>query len=94
MGMHAWCILIPVYIGELIEASSAGEDDECDLSVAEYGELVGLLQQPIPALAEGHLTARLVLDSLYLNLPPPHVDQSIHLHKLNMYMYNHATPPS
>nr|BAD82787.1 hypothetical protein [Oryza sativa Japonica Group] len=27
------------YIGELIQASSSGEDDQSDLSIAEYGEL-------------------------------------------------------
>lgn len=62
------------YIGELIQASSSGEDDQSDLSIAEYGELVGLIQQTVPMLAGCHLTACHALDS-------PYVDQSISLHK-------------
>lgn len=58
--------------GIFIQAASGREDDQSDLSVAEDGELVGLLQQPIPALAEGHLAAGGVLDPLDLNLSPPH----------------------
>jgi hypothetical protein len=65
-------ICVPVVVGVLIEAASAGEDDQSDLNVTEDGELVRLLQQPVPTLAEGHLAARRVLDPLDLNLTPPH----------------------
>ena len=56
----------------LVETATAGEDDQRDLGFAEDGKLIGLLEQPVPALAEGHLSARRVLDPLDLNLPPPH----------------------
>ena len=49
-----------------------GEEDERDLGVAEDGELVGLLEQSVPALGEGHLPADLVLDPLQHHLPAPH----------------------
>ena len=62
---------IPV-TGILVEAAAGGEDDQGDLGFAEDGELIGLLEQPVPALAEGHLAARRVLDPLDLDLPPPH----------------------
>ena len=60
--------------GELVEAAGGGEDDEHDLGVAQHGELVGLLEQPAPALGEAHLPARPVLDPPQLHraaLPPP-----------------------
>lgn len=59
-------------VGVLVEASAAGEDDERHLGVAEDGELVRLLEEPIAALAEGDLPARVVLDPLDLNPSPPH----------------------
>jgi hypothetical protein len=51
-----------------------GEEDERDLGVAEDGELVGLLEQAVPALGERHLPADLVLDPLQHHLPGPHAD--------------------
>ena len=60
-------------VGVLVEASSAGEDEERDFSVSEHGEFVGLLEQPVHSLAEGHLSIRCVLDPLYLYLPSPHL---------------------
>jgi len=59
---------------ELVELAAAGEDDERDLGVAEHGELVGLLEQAVAALGEGHLAVDLVLDPLQLNPSPPHGD--------------------
>ncbi|CAD6339987.1 unnamed protein product [Miscanthus lutarioriparius] len=38
--------------GELVELAARGEDDEPDLSIAEHGELEGLLEQPVAALGE------------------------------------------
>ena len=58
--------------GELVELAARGEDDEPDLSIAEHGELEGLLEQPVAALGEGHLPARRVLYPLQLRLPPHH----------------------
>jgi hypothetical protein len=60
-------------VGEVIEAAGAGEDDESDLRVAKDGELLGLLEQPGPALREGHLPARRVFDPLDHYLPSPHL---------------------
>jgi len=57
---------------ELVELAAAGEDDERHLGVAEHGELVGLLEEAVAALGEGHLAVDLVLDPLQLHLPAPH----------------------
>ena len=59
-------------VGVLVEAAPAGEDDERHLGVAEDGELVSLLEEPVATLAEGDLPARVVLDPLDLNPCPPH----------------------
>lgn len=58
-------------VGVLIEPSAAGEDDEGDLGIAEHGELVGLLEEAIPAFAEGDLAIGGALNSLDLNLASP-----------------------
>ena len=60
-------------VGVLVEAATTGEDDERDLGVAEDGQFIGFLEQPVPALAEGDLAARVVLDPLDLDLSSPHV---------------------
>ena len=59
--------------GVLEHPAGAGEDDDADARVAEHGELVGLLEQPAPALGEGHLPVRGVLDPLDLDLPATHL---------------------
>lgn len=59
--------------GVLEHPAGAGEDDDADVRVAEHGELVGLLEQPAPALGEGHLPVRGVLDPLDLDLPATHL---------------------
>jgi len=72
------CLLVPLnssldtVVGILVEATTAREDDEGHLSVAEDGELIRLLEEPIAALAEGDLPARVVLDPLDLNPSPTH----------------------
>jgi hypothetical protein len=66
-------IRIPGMARVLVELPLSGEDDERDLCVAEHGDLVGLLQQPVPALGEGHLAVDLVLDPAQLHRPPPHL---------------------
>lgn len=58
---------------ELVELPLGGEDDERDLCIAEHGDLVGLLQQPVPALGESHLAVDLVLDPAQLHRPAPHL---------------------
>ena len=58
-------------IGVLVEAAAAGEDDERHLGVAQHGELVRLLEETVPALAESDLPVRRVLDALDLDLAPP-----------------------
>ena len=65
-------LVVPGGGGELEEAAAGGEDDEGDLGVAEHGQLVRLLQQPVPPLGERHLPAYLVLDPLQLYFPSPH----------------------
>jgi len=52
--------------GELVEAAARGHDDERDLGVAQHGELVRLLEEAVPALGEGDLAARGVLDPAHL----------------------------
>ena len=72
---HAWskpedqCSSPGAWGGELVEAAGGGEDDERDLGVAQHGQLVGLLEQPAPALGEAHLPARPVLDPPQLHPP-------------------------
>jgi len=56
----------------MAEAIGGGEHDERDVDVAEDGELVGLLDEAIPPLREGHLPVRVVLDPLDLQLHAPH----------------------
>jgi len=56
--------------------AGAGEDDDADLCVAEHADLLGLLEDPVLALGEGHLAVALVLDPLDLDLPAPHPSSS------------------
>lgn len=58
--------------GEGAEAFGRGEHEECDVDVAEDGELVCLLDEPVPALGEGHVPVRVVLDPLDGQLHAPH----------------------
>lgn len=58
--------------GEIIELAGAGENDEANLGIAEDGELLCLLQEPVPPLRESHLTAGRVVDPTDHNLPSPH----------------------
>jgi hypothetical protein len=53
-----------------------GEDDDADVGVTEHGELLGLLQQPRPALAEGHLAVHWVLNAAQLDSASRHGCQS------------------
>lgn len=57
---------VPGGARELKKLAAVGEDDESDLSVAEHGELVSLLEEAIPPLGERHLPVDLVLDPLQL----------------------------
>uniref|UniRef100_A0A0A9CST9 Uncharacterized protein n=1 Tax=Arundo donax TaxID=35708 RepID=A0A0A9CST9_ARUDO len=65
--------------GVLVELPLGGEDDERDLGVAKDGDLVRLLQQPVPALGEGHLPVDLVLDPPQLHRPAPHPRRALRL---------------
>ena len=67
---------IPGVGGVLVELPFRGEDDDGDLGVAEDGDLVRLLEQPVAALGEGHLTVYLVLYPLQLHLAATHPDRS------------------
>lgn len=53
--------------------SGVGEHDEGELSVAENGELLSLLEDTIPALRVGHLPVRWVLYPLDLDPPTTHL---------------------
>lgn len=55
-----------------MELLGARQHDDRHFSVAEDGELVGLLEQPIAPLRVGHLPVGRVLDPLDLDLPPRH----------------------
>jgi hypothetical protein len=54
----------------LVELAGRGEEEE-PVDVAEDGELLCLLEQSVPALVEGGLPLRGVLDPLYLAAPLP-----------------------
>lgn len=56
----------------MAEAAGGGEHEEGDVDVAEDGQLVGLLDQPVSPLGERHLPVRDVLDPLDLQLHPSH----------------------
>lgn len=56
----------------VIELVGAGDDDDRDLGVAEDGQLVGLLEETVASLGEGHLPVGGVLDPLDLDLPSSH----------------------
>lgn len=57
----------------MAHAVGGREHDESDVDVAEDGELVGLLDEPIPALRERHLAVRDVLYPPYLQLNATHL---------------------
>ena len=83
---------------ELVEAAGVGEEDERDLGVAEDGELVGLLEQAVPALGEGHLPADLVLDPLQHHLPAAHgglisLDRSVTPTQQAAFLSKSTIPP-
>ena len=62
----------PAPAGEVAEAIGGREHDERDVDVAQDGELVGLLDEAIAALGEGHLPVGVVLDPLDLQLHAAH----------------------
>uniref|UniRef100_A0A5K1DZI3 Uncharacterized protein n=1 Tax=Nymphaea colorata TaxID=210225 RepID=A0A5K1DZI3_9MAGN len=56
---------------------TAGKDDESDLGIAEDGELMRLLQQPVPPIGERNLPVGGVLN-------PPHLNTSTSYAHLNV----------
>ncbi|RRT35892.1 hypothetical protein BHE74_00041750 [Ensete ventricosum] len=58
--------------GQFIELAVRREDDDADVGVAEHGELLGLLEQPGTALAEGDLALDGVLDPPQLQFAARH----------------------
>lgn len=60
------------FIGVFIESATARENNERDLDVTQHRQFICFLEQAIPSLAEGDLTARVVLDSLDLYLSSTH----------------------
>jgi hypothetical protein len=57
----------------VVQLPGAGEEQQQQVDVAQDGELPCLLEEPVPALVEGGLPLRRVLDPLYLAAAPPHV---------------------
>lgn len=60
----------PAGVGEVVGAAGGGEDEGRDLGTAEDGELAGLLEEALPALGEGDLADRLVVDPSQHHLSP------------------------
>lgn len=61
----------------VVELAGGGEEEQQQVDVAQHGELPGLLEQAVPALVEGGLALRRVLDPLYLAAAPTHVDDVV-----------------
>jgi hypothetical protein len=57
----------------VVELAGGGEEEQQQVHVAQNGELPSLLEEAVPALVEGGLPLRGVLDPLYLAAAPPHV---------------------
>lgn len=57
---------------ELVQLAARGEDDNCDLRIAEDRQLKGLLEEAVPPLRERDLPARIVLYPPQLGLPSHH----------------------
>ena len=55
-----------------MELASAGEHNNRNLGIAENGELVGLLEKPVPSFRVCHLAVGGVLYPLDLDLPSSH----------------------
>lgn len=58
---------------KLVDLAGGRKGDEGNFSIAEDGELKGLLQESVSAFREGHLPAGWILYSLKLHFPPPHL---------------------
>jgi len=57
----------------VVELAGGGEEEQQQVDVAQDGELPRLLEEAVPALVEGGLPLRGVLDPLYLAAAPTHV---------------------
>lgn len=64
---------IPWTTAKLVELSSIGEDDESNFGIAQNGELISFLQNPISPFSEGDLPIDLVFYSLQLYSPSSHL---------------------
>lgn len=65
-------VIIPWSAGKLVQLSSIGEDDECNLGITKDGKLVGFLQKSVPSFCKGHLSVDFVLNSLQLHSSSTH----------------------
>ena len=63
---------LPLLACKVIEAAGRWEHEECDVNLAQYRQLVRLLDEAIPTLGVGHLSIRGVLDLPDLQLHSPH----------------------
>ena len=89
-------LYVPGRTAELVELSPIGEDDESDLSVAENGEFVGLLEKTVSPLGEGHLPVDFVLYPLQLNPTSPHTSTlslSLSVYHENTHWTKSSAPP-
>lgn len=66
------CMHVPSFADADGGFSGGREHEEDEIDVTEDGELLGLLEDPRPALGVGHLPPAAVLQPLDLELHPPH----------------------
>lgn len=64
---------------KLEKLSGAREDDQAYFRIAQHGQLVSFLQQPVPTFGEGDLSTGGVLDPLDLDFPTANGDTSLEL---------------
>lgn len=79
---------------KLVELSSRGEDDECDLRVTEDRQLEGLLEESVPPLGERHLPACIVLYPPHLGLPSHHCVKKLMIPAPNAKISNTGNNPA
>lgn len=58
---------VPVGVGEFVQLPLRRKDDQADVSIAQYGQLLRFLQEASAALREADLAARLVFYPLQFN---------------------------
>lgn len=72
--IHIHILIYIPFCGKFIGFSMRGENQNPNISIAEDGELLCLLEETGSALAEGDLSVHRVLDPLHLNLSSGHIE--------------------